>query len=356
MLMSDYWHDLHLASSFSGHDAAPLGPEYLMNDAGQVGLASTHSSFGSYFNTSSWSPWSPTPAPTLVGSSHGLQIDLVWDSSVSKAPSGFMQAIIDAAAYYTTIISTREVITIDVGYGEIGGSSLSSGALGESESYGYLTNFSTVTTALAHDNFVFSAANEPTGSQFFVTSAEAKALGLVNPTAGLDGYVGFGSLSGTGYSWNTAASPTGSNSNTGVRQFDLQSVALHEISEVMGRIGMEGASVNGKSTDTPLDLFNYQSHGVLELSGNGGYFSTDNGTTHLGTFNNASLNGGDIADWASANSTTQSNTVGLPSGVKVYDAFDAFGFPGYNGDVSQSDVMELTALGYRLTPAGIAAA
>jgi len=357
MLMSDYWHDLHLASSFSGHDAAPLGPEYLMNDAGNVSLVSTHSAFGSgfgsYFNTSSWSP---TPAPTLVGSSHGLQIDLVWDSSVSKAPSGFMQAIIDAAAYYTTIISTREVITIHVGYGEIDGSSLSPNALGESESYGYLTNFSTVTAALGHDNFVFSAGNEPTGSQFFLTSAEAKALGLVNPTSGLDGYVGFGSLSGTGYSWNTAASPTGANSNTGAKQFDLQSVALHEISEVMGRIGMEGASVNGKSTDTPLDLFNYQSHGVLELSGNGGYFSTNDGTTHLGTFNNASLNGGDIADWASATSTTQSNTVGLPSGVKVYDAFDAFGFPGYNGDISQSDVLVLTALGYKLTPAGMAAA
>jgi hypothetical protein len=28
MLMSDYWHDLHLATSFSGHDAASLGPEY----------------------------------------------------------------------------------------------------------------------------------------------------------------------------------------------------------------------------------------------------------------------------------------------------------------------------------------
>jgi hypothetical protein len=323
-----------------------------MNDAGHVGLASGPFGSGSFSGFS----WSPTPAPTLVGSSHGLQIDLVWDSSVSKAPSGFMQAVIDAAQYFTTIISTREVITIDVGYGEIGGSALSPGALGESESYGYLTNYSTITAALAHDGFVFSATNEPTGSQFFLTSAEAKALGLVNPTSGLDGYVGFGSLSGTGYSWNTAASPTGSNTNTGTHQFDLQSVALHEISEIMGRIGMEGASVNGKSTDTPLDLFNYQSHGVLELPGNGGYFSTDNGTTHLGTFNNASLNGGDIADWASATSTTQSNTVGLPAGVKVYDAFDAFGFPGYNGDVSQSDVVELTALGYKLTPAGVAAA
>ena len=51
MLMSDYWHDLHLASSFSGHGAAPLGPEYLMNDAGNVSLVSTHSGIGSGFGT-----------------------------------------------------------------------------------------------------------------------------------------------------------------------------------------------------------------------------------------------------------------------------------------------------------------
>jgi hypothetical protein len=355
MLMSDYWHDMDLASRLSGHDGASLGHEYLMNDAGQVGPAfgaSTNLGIASYL---AHFTGSLVPPPTLVGSSHGLQIDLVWDSSVTKAPSGFMQAVIDAAQYYTTLIATHEVIKIDVGYGEIGGSPLAANALGESESYGYLTNYSTVTVALSHDGFVFSATNEPTSSQFFLTSAEAKTLGLVNPASGLDGYVGFGSLSGTGFSWNTAASPTGANGKTGPNQFDLQSVALHEISEIMGRIGMEGASVNGRPTDTPLDLFNYQNHGALELSPNGGYFSINDGTTHLGTFNNASANGGDIADWASSTSTTQSNTLGLPSGVNVYDAYDAFGFPGYNGDVSQSDILELNALGYKLTPAGLAA-
>lgn len=354
-MLMDYWHDMHLASLNSSHDALALGPEYLMNDAGQVALAfgaSNHSGSGS---NSLRSPTSSAPAPTLVGSSNGLQIDLVWDSSVANAPSGFTQAIIDAAEYYTTLFSNKELVTIDVGYGEIAGSSLASNALGESESYGYLTNYATVTAALEQDGFTFSATNEPTSSQFFLPTAEAKALGLVNPTSGLDGYIGFSTLSGTGYSWNMTAT-TGSNTGTGPNQFDLESVALHEISEVMGRIGMEGEIVNGKATDTPLDLFNYQSHGVLELSPSGGYFSINDGTTHLGKYNDASVNGGDITDWASITSTTQSNTVGLPSGVNVYDAYDAFTFPGYNGDVSQSDILELTALGYKLTPAGVAAA
>jgi hypothetical protein len=94
---------------------------------------------------------------------------------------------------------------------------------------------------------------------------------------------------------------------------------------------------NGAKSDTPLDLFNYQSYGVLELSSNGGYFSNNNGATQLGTFNDASVNGGGVADWAS-----QSNTQGLPSGVHVYDAYDAFAFAGYNGDVSQSDILRVS--------------
>ena len=362
MLLFDHLHDIEMASlmghdgSIPGHDGSMLGHEYLMNDSGNVSLAYGASSHSGGSSSGSHSTTSSTPAPTLVGSSNGFQIDLIWDSSVAKAPSGFEQAVIDAAQYYTTLFANKEVINIDVGWGEIAGSSLSPSALGESESYGYLTNYATVTTALAHDGDTFSAANEPTHSQFFVTSADAKALGLANPTSGLDGYVGFSTLSGTGYSWNLAASATGSNSGTGSTQFDLQSVALHEISEVMGRIGMEGATVNGQHTDTPLDLFNYSSHGVLELSSNGGYFSINDGTTNLGTYNDASVYSGDIADWASATSPTQSHTQGLPTGVNVTDAYDAFLFPDYNGDVSQSDILEDAALGYKLTPTGVALA
>jgi hypothetical protein len=344
-MLFDPWHDMHVASLFFNHNNS-LGQEYIMNDAGNVAPAFGRTTHSGDANSFAASTNSSTRAPTLVGSSNGLQIDLMWDSSVANAPRGFKHAIIDAAEYYAALFSNHEVLKIDVGYGEIGGSSMASNALGESESYGYLTNYSTVTAALTPDGFSFSAANEPTTSQFFVTSAEAKTLGLANPTSGLDGYIGISTLHGTGYSWHKAASADGSNTGTGANQFDLLSVALHEISEVMGRVGMEGEIINGQHTDTPLDLFNYQSPGVLALAGDGGYFSVNDGTTNLGTYNNASVNGGDIADWASATSPTQSHTLGLPGGVDVYDAYDAFTFPGYNGDVSQSDVRELVALGY----------
>jgi hypothetical protein len=350
--MFDTWYDGPHHSSSGDTSLGPLGPEYLVGDSGL-----TH---GGTPTGGTAQLRGSTPAPTLVGSAGGLQFDLIWDSSVASAPSGFMQAVIDAATYFMTLFSTDAVINIHVGWGEIAGQSLSRGALGESESYGNFANYSAVASALTSGGYSPSAGNEPTTSQFFVTTAEEKAFGWISGTStSTDGYIGFGTLSHTGYSWNfNATSTAGYNSGIGSNQFDLEAVAWHEISEVMGRIGMEGATMNGAQTYTPLDLFNFHSAGVLQLSGSGGHFSTNNGSTPLGNFNNATTNGGDIADWASnASPTAQSGTTmpALPSG-NYSDAFDAFAWPGYNGVVSQSDIQELAALGYTLTPAGVATA
>jgi hypothetical protein len=299
-------------------------------------------------------PTGTVPPAVTVGSSTGLQFHLVFDSSVANAPSGFAQAITDVATYYSSLFSTKEVINLNVGWGETGGTSMSAGALGQSQSYGYLVNYATATSLL---HGYTAASNAPTGSQFFITTAQAKEAGLLSPTStGIDGFIGFGTLSGTGSSWNTASS--GPNSGTGIGStaghYDLQSVAQHEISEVMGRIEMEGQVLNGAPSYTTLDLFNFRSPGVLELDGHGGYFSTDNGVHNLGTFNNSSTYGGDIADWASATSPYSSGT-GVPSGYQ--DSYDAFGYGGINGYLSGSDVLvDSAGLGYGLTTLGIAIA
>src|SRR6516165_4413292 len=202
-----------------------LGQEYLINDSGQLAPLVGYSS-SSIHTTSTITQTDAAPAPTVVGTAGGFQIKLIWDSSVTSAPKGFMQAVIDAAQYYASQFSNHEIVNINVGYGEIAGGNMSAGALGESESYGYLTNYATITNALAKDGFTFAANNEPTTSQFFVTSAEAKTLGLLNASAtALDGYIGFGTLSGTGDSWNLTAITTGQSTGTGPSQFDLQSVA-----------------------------------------------------------------------------------------------------------------------------------
>ena len=245
------------------------------------------------------------------------------------------------------------MINLDIGYGEVDNYQLPADYLGATLNYFYGIDYQTVTTALAKDGFTFAATNEPTSNQFAVTSADAKTLGIPEPGGfqAYDAYIGFSTLS-TGLSYNTRANASGLNSGTGPNQVDLQAVAEHEISEAMGRVGSEGDLI--ANAYTPLDLFNYQSPGVLELSANGGYFSVNNGKTNLGNYNNATVNGGDIADWASNGSNTQSNTLGLPKGS--YDAYDAFVSPGYNGNLSVSDIIEAVAVGYKLKSAPVASA
>ena len=317
---------------FSHSAKLGLGTEYLMSDSGALSPASAASTHGSALAHAAGSS-APAPAPSLVGSASGLRFDLIWDPSVAQAPSGFVQAVKSAAQRLASLFSTKEMVNIDVGYGEIAGSPLGSAALGESESYGYLADYAAVTDALRDDGYGFVASNEPTASQFFITSAETKAFGYVNPTsAALDGYVGFSSVYPM-YDGTSGTVPS--------NRYDLYSIAEHEITEVLGRIGVEGASMNGAATYTPLDLFNYTRPGALELSGNGGYFSTNDGFTNRGAYNNAAANGGDVADWAS---------------IVANNSFDAFAAPGTAGALTSNDVLEAAALGYKLSRLGLTVA
>src|SRR5436305_236970 len=79
--------------------------------------------------------------------------------------------------------------------------------------------------------------------------------------------------------------------------YDFNGVVLHEFTEAMGRILLVGQSINSAPAYDAYDLFHYASPGVRSFSGaTPGYFSVDNGTTNLGSFNTAS--GGDAGDWS----------------------------------------------------------
>lgn len=325
------------------HPSDPLSfaPEVMLSDSGTLSpLTFAHGGGGGGGGFGGGGA-SHAPSPTLVSAGGNLSIDLVWDSSVANAPSGFTAALVSAAQALVSEFSApaKTVLYLSVGWGEIAGQTLASNALGESESLGYLTNYATVAAALTARGDSLTASNEPTSAQFFVTSAEAKTLGLVSGTGGsttsVDGYVGFSTLTGTGDSWQFNAT------GTAAKQYNLQAVAQHELTEVMGRISMEGTvSYNGHKTYTPLDLFDFSANHTLILSNKGGYFSNNNGVTQMGVFNNASAYGGDIGDWASYSSTSQSQT--LASGE---DAFDAFDRPGYDLAISSDDLAEMAALG-----------
>ncbi len=290
-----------------------------------------------------------SPASTLVGSSTDLEINLIWDASVRNSTnwSAIEAAVVAAAQIYTNDFSNHIVINIAVGFGEIGGSKLSSSALGESESSTITTNYSNVKGALTTadaglvsgglmSSDALTANTPPTTAKFSVASAEAKALGLINGhSTTIDGYIGIGSSSSLYF-------PT-KGSTIGSHQYDAVGVAAHEISEVMGRAsGLDGVTSGSHNvTYTPLDLFRYTAPNVRDLTPTTGYFSATDGSggaTALNTYN-IPKNGGDAADWASAGAT---NAV-------VNDAFDAFGTPGVTTSVSPTDILQEAVLGYNLT-------
>src|SRR5439155_9586002 len=179
-------------------------------------------------------------------------------------------------------------------------------------------------TGAADASAVASLLGDPTsGGQYWLSTAESKAMGLLTSTTNTDGSVGFSSSSGIFDYDNSNGVSSG--------QYDFFAVVAHEFSEVMGRILLVGSTVGGVSNSYDvLDLFHYSAPGTHDLSGSvAGYFSADNGTTDLHNFNVSS--GGDRGDWASS---------------ATHDAFDAYGTPGVVEPVSSSDLTALDAIGW----------
>lgn len=268
----------------------------------------------------------PTPS-----SSSPLMINITWDSSVQSAPSGFTAAVTAAAQYLESQLVDPVTLNISVGYGEVNGTSLGSNVLGESESYLSSYSYSSLRSALAagatsaDDQSAVASlpASAPVGGQFWTTTAQAKALGLAAATGtSTDGYIGFSS-----------SLPFTYNDSSGIASgtYDFNGVALHEMTEVMGRMLFTGATVAGYANSyTLLDLMHYSSAGTRNfLASTPGYFSVDSGQTNLGDFNTAS--GGDAGDWSS--------TMG-------YNSFDAFSSSGIVNPVTTNDLREIDAIGW----------
>jgi len=150
---------------------------------------------------------------------------------------------------------------------------------------------------------------------WFLTRAQAKPLGVIPDDMSDDGGTTFGA--GEPYTFSGGISPG---------TFDFRGVAAHEISEVMGRIGLSG----GGNSFSLIDNFSYTGPGTKGLRGGpGNSFSIDNGITLLKLFNNSDF-GGDTRDWAGG----------------TIDAFNAFASQGVVVPVSAVDSQVLDVLGY----------
>lgn len=152
-------------------------------------------------------------------------------------------------------------------------------------------------------------------------SSQLKALGQFagnNPAS--DGEITLGA--GFSYSFDP-------NNRAVSGAYDIIGVMMHEISEIMGRIGLSGGTLGGLTSYTLLDEFSYKSAGVRGLgSDSGNWFSIDGGATLLKEFNGVS--GGDTRDWASGTS----------------DSFNAFSSSGVLNALTTVDLRSIDVVGW----------
>jgi hypothetical protein len=257
-----------------------------------------------------------------------VQIDINYDSSVANAPSSFETDVNIAVQYLESLFTNPITITIDVGYGEIDGQPLENGALGESEANYIGEDYSQVRSALIAQNAPGSSTlptTSPLNGVVEIPTAEAMALGLL-ASSSPNGYVGFSSS--FPFSYGNGTTPPSN-------EYYFIGVVEHEITEDMGRVSL----INEQPDDySVMDLYRWSSPGVRDTTtgGNGStaYFSINDGTTNLGTWNNQVSNG-DLGDWYPSGPAPGGN-----------DAFNDFSNPGVINVVSQSDITLMEALGY----------
>jgi len=236
-----------------------------------------------------------------------------------------------AAAVFTSNFSDNIHINITVD------AVADTSVFGQSQSSGYLVSYSTLRGDLLADSTTaddatalgaggsLSSTDPSGGNAWYIPTAEAKAIGYIpDSLTNVDGTTKFGA----GYSY-TFSGPIASGT------YDFMGVAEHEITEVMGRLGMKGATtlVNGHTytEQTALDAFAFTGANARSLAGgSGNYFSINDGTTLLKLYNDSTSNGLDSRDWAPGTN----------------DANDQFSNPGVVNAITNIDLQQLDVIGY----------
>jgi hypothetical protein len=212
-------------------------------------------------------------------------------------------------------------VNINIGYGEYAGMLLGASALASTDFNYQFVSYAALVSALKAKAKTpndlsacsfFPVVDPGAGIQWYVTNAQAKALGFLSATAtGVDAYIGF-----------SATAPWDFNNTDGVAGYDFCGTCFHEMSEALGRVIAQGYG-------SAYNLMCYSAPGALGFVGTAPrYFSIDGGKTQLNIFN--SNTGGDFGDW-------QGNTI---------DACNAFGSAGGTMPVSEADLIALDIVGW----------
>ena len=300
-----YAYSSHLLSSAKGY-ADQLAIQQVYSDYTNPIWAVTYGSSSTSVLSTHLLAARAVPAPTLVGSAGGFQINLIWDATISTAPSTFKAGIMQAAQLLCNSLSNNIILNIGINCSKTGG-----GAAAGPDNQANLS-YSTVRANLqshaATGDTTFNAL--PAGasiqgqSQVKVFNAQLKLWGLP-VTDATDGSATF---------------------NVDIPASHLPGFALHELTHAMGRYD------DGPIPDI-FDLFRYTSPGHLLFSGSNpsvpAYFSLDGGTTNL-------------ADYGTDSDPSDFN------GEAGGDAFSEYDSSNASQILSALDLKQMSALGYTL--------
>jgi hypothetical protein len=276
-----------------------------------------------------------------------VQINFSFDSSVNNAPAGFKTAAAYVATVFDNLFTNNIKVTINLGWGEVGGQALSAGALGNSL-VNYYSNGYTYAQVKAGLTAVGTGANQvsefaalptldPTGgASFTVGTTEGYILGILTAAdVGVDATTGFftGGSIGFGSDQQYDFTP---NQVPAAGVFSFVGTLEHEVSEVLGRVSFAGGGAgSATNTDAPMDLFRYSAPGVRDLTSipptgySVAYLSLDGGTTNLDNYNTVAAKG-DLGDYADS---------------AVNDSFDYEDSGGDVGYLTTTDIQLMNAIG-----------
>lgn len=257
----------------------------------------------------------------LVGQANALGITASYDATIlgnAAAKATLDQLVSDYNAKFS------DTTAINISFGNMGS------GLGQSNTSYFHLNYSDYLAALnshkmsADDTAALAQiASKPftTSTQVWVTTALAETLGLATFT-GTDSSISLNlGLCFTGHTTPVAG------------QFDLYSVAAHELDEALGTSSGVDSTIGGNGGPFAADVFRYDGAGNRSFTNDTtkhAWFSID-GTTNIVEYNQFGRTTGDWGDWVIHNPGQTQDWAGTPGvvispGASEFRLLDVVGY------------------------------